>query len=112
MLVSDIVNRVSQDIRLQLAAAGSDATILIDYTNRIQLEILRSSRWKFTLSPIVDITTVAGISDYWIGAEGQNTPGTLDTGLNLTNVRIIKPSTVFDRTNFQRLNRTDERPIS
>src|SRR5690348_11371696 len=112
MLVSDIVNGVSQDLRRQLSASGTDSNILIDYTNRIQLEILRSSRWQFTLSALKDITTIAGINSYWIGASGQNTAGTVDTGLNLSNVRVIKPSTVFDRSNYRRLPKTDEQPLS
>lgn len=110
--VQDAVNGTTQDIRRQLAPNGSDASILVDYTNRVQLEILRSSRWKFTLAPLQDIATVTGSGDYWIGATGQNPGGTVDTGLNLNDVRVIKSSTVFDRTNYRRLALTDERPLS
>src|SRR5690348_18515254 len=105
MTVSDIVNGTSQDIRRQLAATGSDSTILIDYTNRVQLEILRHSRWQFTLAPLQDFTTVTGSSDYWIGASGGQGSGQIDTGLNLSNVHVIKPSTVFDRSEQRRVGK-------
>lgn len=111
-LVSDVVGATSQDIRKQLAATGTDSTILIDYVNRVQLEILRNSKWKFQLSAVKSFTTTSGSGDYWIGTTGGNSGGQIDTTLNLNDVRSIKPSTVFDRTNYRRLQRTDEQPLS
>ena len=114
ILVSDVINGASQDVRrlLDSSVAGStDVATLIDYTNRIQLQLLREARWRFLISPVLQITTAIGTSDYWIGPVGGNAVGQVDTGLNLTNIGTVKMGTVFDRTNFRRLSMTDEAPL-
>jgi len=110
--VQNVVDCTSQDIRKQLDNSGTDEAILIDYVNRVHLQILRTSRWTFTLSGLQTFSTVIDEPDYWIGATGGNPAGVKDTLLNLTDIRVIKSSTVFDRTNQRRLQRTGEEPPS
>lgn len=107
-----IVNSVSQDIRGQLATSGSDTTVLLDYINRVSLELLRASRWKFLLSPVQHIVTQQELPSYWLGPIGDAPPGAYDTGLDLSDVRYISPNSVFDRSNFHLLERVDENPNS
>lgn len=186
--VQIIINGCSQDIRRILdSGSTTDQVALIDYTNRIQLQLLREARWRFLLSGVLQFETVAGVTDYWIGATGQapsttytlsacapnpngdnstiytgtalqtlqegqevvvsgftnavnngsfivefsnsttallNNPDGIsethaatlqiqipDTGLNITNLGVVKPGTVFDRTNGKRLYPTDEAPL-
>jgi hypothetical protein len=110
-LVSDILNCVSQDVRGVIQTTGGDAVILTDYTNRISLDVLRYSRWKFLESGVLQFPTVVGVTDYWIGALGG---GANDTGLNLTDIQSIKRDSVFNRTvnsPQNRLFKTDEAPL-
>lgn len=186
--VQQIIDGCSQDIRKILNSGDAgDQVALIDYTNRTQLQLLRASRWRFLLSGVLQFQTVAGVTDYWIGATGAapsttytlsaaapdpngnrntvytgtalgnllgsyevtisgfvnaanngqfivvsssptsvtvNNPNGVaethaaslqitipDTGLNITNLGVVKPGTVFDRTNFRRLYPTDEAPL-
>lgn len=186
--VTTVIGMCSQDIRKILdSGSTTDQVALIDYTNRVQLQLLREARWRFLLSGVLQFETVSGVSDYWIGATGsapvtsytlsavapnpnggnsavytgttldtleegdevtvtgfvnagnngsfivefanattvilnngnaiaENHAGTLtisipDTGLNITNLGVVKPGTVFDRTNSTRLYPTDEAPL-
>lgn len=114
MYVSDIINGASQDVRalLDSSVQGSTAeATLIDYTNRVQLQLMREYRWRFLLSPVLSFPTVATFQDYWIGPTGGGPATASETGLNLTNIGNIKPGTVFDRTSFKRLQSTDEAPL-
>ena len=106
----DIVDCTSQDIRTLLASSGADATILLDYTDRIQKRILRESRWDYLLSAPQYFITEDGQVDYWLGASGSNTLGTVDTGLNLTDFDRVKDDSVWDRSNFRLLKRVDTAP--
>src|SRR5262245_2407447 len=103
----DIINSASQDLRSQLPTSS---TILLDYVDRIHKEIIRSSRWQFMLSDLQQFITEPGVTDYWIGTTGSNPQGSVDTGLNLTDVFRIKEDTVMDRSNNQPLFRTAFRP--
>ncbi len=107
-LVSDIEACVSQDVRGVLQTSG-DQGLLIDYTNRISMEMLRYSRWKFLLSGVQTFSTVVGQTDYWIGPAGG---GANDTGLDIDDLQSIKRDSVFDRTNMRRIFQTEERPLS
>ncbi len=108
--VQDIVDCTSQDIRKQLAASGADANIILDYTNRTSLDILRFSRWKFLLSGVLTFNTVVGEDAYFVGT-GSVPAGSTDTTLGLSDILTIKQDSVMDRTNFRRLMRTDEAPL-
>lgn len=105
--VQNIIDAAQRDLQLLV---GSNHPALIDYTDRISQEILRTSRWTFLLSGVQSFTTVAGETDYFIGT-GAPPAGSTDTGLALTDVSTIKQGSVIDRTNFVKLFRTDEQPI-
>jgi hypothetical protein len=110
--VQDVVNAVSQDVRQVLSNSGSDASILTDYVNRISLKILRQTNWQYLISAPQHFMTRLGVTDYWIGATGTGPIGSFDTSLNLTDLRSIKPGTVYDRTNLTVTGRYDDEPLS
>ena len=111
--VQAILNATSQDVRQQLASSGNDGSILFDYVNRIQLWMLRSSRWDFLLNLDTKyFITERERTDYWIGASGAAPAGAVDTGLNLTDLDMIERDTVFDVSNMSRLDKTKDRPFS
>jgi hypothetical protein len=101
--VQDIVTEVSQDIRRLLSDSGADATILLNYVNRVQLDICRASRWNFLLSTPQRFVTALEQTNYWLGATGSAVAGSVDTGLNLTDLDYIQENSVLDRTNNRRL---------
>lgn len=114
--VQDILNCASQDIRQVLSGTSSPGQqILIDYTNRISLDLLRFSRWTFLLSPIFKFNTLVGETDYYLGTSPApvdvNLNGVIDTKLEITNLGIIKRDSVYDRSNSVRLARTDNAPL-
>src|SRR5437867_12353517 len=111
--VQQIMDRVAQDVRQTLdsnTAPGS--TTLLDYCNRVSLEMLRTSRWLFLLSPVKQFVTQEGVSNYWIGASGSAPAGSFDTGLNLTDLRLIKPKSVLDRSNYRARGHIDEHTLN
>lgn len=122
--VGSIISCASQEVRGVLnpslgATMAVDSTILIDYTNRISLDILRHSRYTFLVSAPVQFTTVAtapGVTpynnQYWVGPAGGAPVGTIDTLLNLTDFDSVKRDTVIDYTNFKRLAVTELQPVS
>lgn len=107
----DIVNEVSQDLRQVLASSGADAAVLLSYVNRVQLDILRDTKWPWLLSAPQRFVTEAEQTDYWIGATGTQPLNAFDTGLNLTDVDYIKSDTVYDRSNHVKLAQVNEPPI-
>lgn len=110
--VQNIADLVSQDIRKMLdSTVAGDQAVLIDYTNRVHLDILRDARWRFLISAVLQFSTVLGKSDYWIGATGGATGSQIDTLLNITDLGALKHGTVFDRTGNKRLGKTDEQPL-
>ena len=110
--VSDIVGGASQDVRNTLAATGSDATLLIDYTNRIYQKLCRAVNWKYFLSSEQTFITQKEQTDYWFGATGSAPAGTVETGLNITNLKAFKEGTVIDRTNLTGLKSIKNEPTS
>jgi len=108
--VQNIIDGVAQDIRNVLTSPADDV-LLIDYTNRINLTLLRASRWQFLLAPVKRFITLREQTDYWLGTTGSNPAGTVDTRLNLTNLDVIKQGSVFDRSNFRPLLKTTESPL-
>lgn len=111
--VKDIINRVSQDIRLQLSAGQNTPgqPILIDYTNRIHKQMLRFSRWQFILSEPLTFMTVKGQTDYWLGPLGECPIGIVNTKLNLQDVDRIKKDEVRDLSNVRKLGSQGAQPI-
>jgi hypothetical protein len=109
--VQNIVDAVSQDVRKLLGNTGNDANILLDYTDRVHQQLLRVSRWTFLLSAPQQFMTQKGESDYWLGTAGSAPTSVFDTALNLTDIGNIKFDSVFDRSNFRPLKRTDESPL-
>lgn len=109
--VQNIIDGTAQDIRQQIGSTGSPGqAILVDYCNRVSLQLLRLSRWQWLLSPIQRFVTQMEVSDYWFGATGTNPTGTWDTGLNISSLLKLREDSLFDRTNMRRLLRTDEQP--
>jgi hypothetical protein len=104
--VQEIIDAVNQDVRQQLSGGSTTNPglgILIDYTNRIHKQVLRFSRWTFLLSDPLYFLTDKGQSQYWLGPHGEGTAGTVDTGLNLTDVDKIKKDSVVDISNLRAL---------
>jgi hypothetical protein len=107
------MDATARELRQVLSSTATpDSTLLLDWMNRISLEILRTSRWHFLYSPPQKFITERGVTDYWLGAVGSSPAGAQDTGLNLSDVRTIKAGTVFDRTNFVPLGKTEEPPLT
>lgn len=107
--VSQVVSSAQTDIMNQI---GTNHPILLDYCNRISLDLLRTTKWDFLESDVQTFMTRQGVTSYWIGATGTNPAGTYDTGLNLTNVKFIKHGSVYDRSNFKTLGSVTEAPVS
>jgi len=110
--VSDILANVSQDTRLQLSAtANPGQSILIDYTNRVHKQVLRFSRWTFLSSDFLFFLTDRGQSKYWLGATGTGPAGTVDTGLNLSDVDKINKQEVYDLSNLRPIKWLSAPPV-
>jgi|SRR5581483_8226037 len=108
-----VLNSVSQDMRqLISASANADATLLLDYVNRIQLDLLRFSPWTFNVSNVKRFITEPLRTDYWLGATGSNLAGTVDTGLNLSDLGRIRKDSVMDRSNYVPLDWVSEAPLT
>lgn len=107
--VATVISSVSADLLQRIAP---EDPILLDYINRVQLQLLRVSRWKFLQSPLQRFVTQKGRSDYWVGPVGQGPLDVIDTGLNIQNLGPIKTETFYDRTNFRLLKRTNEQILS
>ena len=104
-----VISSATTDIMNQI---GTNHPILLDYCNRISLDLLRSTKWDFLQSDVQTFLTRQGVTAYWIGATGANPAGTFDTGLNLTNVKWVKHGSVYDRSNFKTLGSVTEAPVS
>ena len=104
----DIIEAVSSDV---LQEMGPDHPGLLDYVDRIHKQLLRHSRWPWLRSSPQTLVTVNNVSDYWIGAMLSGPIGTTETGLNITDLWAIDTSSVYDRTNFRRLGRTEDQPL-
>jgi hypothetical protein len=115
--VSDIEACTSQDVRQVLnplvgATQPVDNALLIDYTNRISLQMLRFSRWKFLESAPQLFVTQPGVTDYWIGPLGGAPVGAVDTGLNIGNIQSIKKDFVYNRSAYYPLFQTANPPLT
>lgn len=108
----DVVNQTSTDIRSVLGTSGADATILMGFVSRTQLDMMRTVNWTFSESPVQRFITAYGQTGYWLGATGTNPAGTIDTGLNLSDLETIKENSVFDRSNYRKLNPLGDQPLA
>jgi hypothetical protein len=100
-----VVDSCSTDLLQRIAP---EDPVLLDYINRVQLQLLRVSRWKFLKSPLQSFVTRIGRSDYWIGPAGSGPLDVVDTGLNISNLGPIDSDSIYDRTNFRLLKRINE----
>jgi hypothetical protein len=107
--VQQIVTSATTDIMNQI---GTNHPVLLDYCNRITYDILRATKWDFMLADVQSFITRQGVTAYWIGAAGQNPPGSYDTGLNITNLKWIQHGSVYDRSNFIELGSVAAMPVS
>ena len=105
--VQNVIDAARQDLMRRI---GTSHSALIDYVNRVQLELLRFSNWKFTESAPQRFLTEKGQVDYWIGVTASPASGTVNTELNLTDVGRIREGTVRDRTNSRPLSRVNSVP--
>ena len=106
------MNGCSQDIHSQLSTTSNPGLgILIDYTNRIHKQVLRFSRWTFLSSDFLYFLTDRGQNKYWLGEAQDQPPGTVDTGLHLTDVDKFKKDEVYDITNLRALKWLSSPPI-
>lgn len=104
--VQNIADEVARDAA---RALSPDHPLLLDWVNRIHLEILRTSRWKFLESSRQYFTTRKGQTEYFIGSTTAPA-GTFDTGLALTDVDYIRKDSVIDRSNWRPLQETRDYP--
>jgi hypothetical protein len=113
LTVQNVIDAVSQDVRLQLASklAGAQQTALIDWTNRVTNEMMRWSNWSFMESIPYYFMTLKGQTDYWVGPKGQGPVDTVDTGLNLSNLDKVERDSVRDMSNMRALKWMKEQPI-
>lgn len=110
--VQNILDAVSRDVRQQLSATASPGQdILIDYINRVSLEMLRASKWLFLVSSPVRFVTRKGVQTYWIGPSASCPTGTYDTGVN-ANLRVVVPNSVIDRTSNLMLKQVRVAPMN
>lgn len=111
----NVMDAVARDVRQQLSSTDTsvpDPTVLLDFVNRVSLDMLSTSRWMFTLAAPQAFVTQLGVNDYYVGPTGQAPAGVYDTGLNLTDFRFVKPKSVKDRSNFRTLGHADESPLT
>ena len=109
LTVQNITDGVTTDFRSVLST-GANPDILIDWTNRIQLDLLQFSNWRFLISGPQRFITEWQRTNYWVGATGGNTSTSVDTGLNITNLQRVLDRTVRDRSNARELFRTQDAP--
>lgn len=107
--VQQIANSVTIDIMNQI---GTNHPVFLDYCNRINLDMLRATKWDFLLADVQTFLTRQGATAYWIGATGSAPNGTYDTGLNITDIKFVQHGSVYDRSNFKTLGSVAEAPVS
>lgn len=110
--VQNIMDGCAQDVRQVISSAsGAGVGILIDYANRINLQLLRASNWQFLVSQPQQFVTAVNATAYWLGTVGGGGLYAVDTGLGLSDIRVIRQDSVYDRTNNLKLYKTDWAPI-
>src|SRR5579859_6326956 len=106
--ISAMIPRLRRDI---LGAIGQDSTRYLEAFNRVQLNLLRYADWKWLNSAALTFITEEEQTDYFVGT-GTAPLGSVNTGLNLSDIGRLMDSSVFDRSNHRQLARTDEPPLN
>ena len=105
------MNATAQDVRQTLSGTNPPSNaLLLDYVNRVSLEMLGISKWIFLLAPPQSFITQSGVTNYWVGPINTGPFNAADTLLNLTDLRSINDKSVIDRSNFRKLGKTDDAP--
>jgi len=107
--VADIITAVNRDLQERFDT-GPASDLLIDYTDRIQKQILGHRRWDWLLSTRQRFITERGQTEYWIGPSGSEDVGMVDTGLDLSDVRQVKVGHVYNRSAWTELFPVAELP--
>ena len=107
--VADILTACQRDLQERFDT-GPQSDLLIDYTDRIQKQILGHRRWDWMFSTAKRFITERGQTLYWIGPSGSEDVGMVDTGLDLSDVRQVKTGHVYDRSNWTEIFNVAESP--
>jgi hypothetical protein len=59
-----IIQSVSYDVRQVLGTAGTAQTLLMDYVDRVQKDILHNSFYRTLAQAVTTVTTVPGTGNY------------------------------------------------
>jgi hypothetical protein len=97
MTAQDVINQVYSSIQTTPQTA-----IIIPYINRTLQDLAKWSRWKLLRSPYQFFLTQPGVTDYWIGS-GPAPAGTVNTGLAVSDIYRIDPTSVYDFSNVRKL---------
>lgn len=108
--VQVIIDAVAKDAVTPFYSNGGNQSLLIDYCNRVHMQVMRYARFMWDLSAVKRFITIPGQTDYWLSTTGSAPAGSVDTALNLTDIHQIKEGTVYNRTNYRELNRVFEEP--
>lgn len=104
-----ILDEVSVDVRRQLSSTDpNDQAVILSYLNRIHLETLRASKWRF-LDGSTSFVTQRGVANYWLGPVGDAPISVLDTKLDLGDIKSFKK--VFDYSNLVELEYVKRDPL-
>lgn len=107
--VQQVINSSTTDVMNQI---GVNHPMLLDFCNRISMDLLRSTKWDFLLADVQTFITREGVTAYWVGAPGTGPKGTYDTGLNLLDIKFVQHGSVYDRSNYKTLGSHAEAPVS
>lgn len=104
-----IVTQVQRDLQERFDT-GPRNNLLVDYTNRIQQDILSRRKWDWMQSTAYRFITERGQTEYWIGPSGSEDDGIVDTGLNLSDVGQVKKGHVYNRSRWTEIFNVAESP--
>ena len=105
VVLEDVASDMLQEV-------GEENPVLLDYVDRVQREILRTSNWTFLVAPQARFITELEQTDYWVGTIGRGPDTAVETELNLQYYGKIKKDSVLDRSNFVQLQPVAFAPLS
>jgi len=105
LTVNDIIVATERDVQNKLygRTGAGNSPLLVDYVDRVHLEVCRSRLWDFLRSAPQRFITEKEQPDYWIGATGTGPNNAVETGLNITDIDFIDPHSVIDGSNYLQL---------